>query len=56
LINAGNLAVENGAFDAKMFSNPCGQIRKATECISISGDQFSPAGFDVCQRTEAINL
>jgi hypothetical protein len=32
---------------AKMFSDPCGEIDKATEDVSVSRNQFSFAGFDV---------
>jgi hypothetical protein len=28
-INTSNLAIQNGAFNAKMFSDPCGQIGSA---------------------------
>jgi hypothetical protein len=51
-----NLAVEYGAFNVQMFSDPCGEIREATEGISISGDQFSLTGFNVSERTKAVNL
>jgi hypothetical protein len=49
-------AVENGAFNFEVFSNPCSEIRKATESISVSGDQFSMAGLNVSESTETINL
>jgi hypothetical protein len=56
IINASNLAVEYGAFNVQMFSDPCGEIREATEGISISGDQFSLTGFNVSERAKAVNL
>jgi hypothetical protein len=40
-----------------MFSDPRGQIRKAAECIPISGDQFPAAGLDVrrCWKPSIFN-
>jgi hypothetical protein len=35
-INAGNLAVEDSTFNWKMFRDPHGEIRKATEHVSIA--------------------
>jgi hypothetical protein len=55
-IEAGNLAVENGAFDAKMFGNPSSQLRESPEHISVSRDEFALTGLDVGESAEAIHL
>src|SRR5262249_38864345 len=50
------LANEHCAFHVEMFSDPRCKIREATECVSIPRNQLSFAGFDVCERTKAVNL
>jgi len=50
IIDACNLAIEDGAFHAKMVRDPCREIRKATECISVSVDQFTAASLDIRKR------
>jgi hypothetical protein len=42
IINASNLAVENGAFNFEVFSNPCSEIRKAAKRISVSSRPIVP--------------
>jgi len=39
-----------------MFGDPRGEIGKAPECISISGDQFSLTCFDVRESTKPIDF
>src|SRR5215475_3689634 len=56
IIDAGNLAIKHCTFDAKMFSNRGGEIREATEDVSVSRNQFSLAGLDVSQCAESIDL
>src|SRR5262249_13774995 len=55
-IHAGNLAVEHGTFNVKVFSDPCRKIRKAAEGVSISGDEFTSACRDMRERPKAIDL
>jgi hypothetical protein len=54
IVNASNLAVEYGAFNMKMFGDPSSKIRKATEDISIPGNQLPLAGFDVSESAKTI--
>jgi hypothetical protein len=56
LINAGNLAVEDGALNPQVFSDPCGEICKATEHVSVARDQFSFAILNVRQCSKTIDL
>jgi hypothetical protein len=51
LIDASNLAVEYRTFDAKVFSDLRGQVCRATECVSVSGDQFAATGLHVRKRS-----
>jgi hypothetical protein len=51
-IEASYLAIEDGAFDAKVFGDPLRQLRESPEDVSISGDQFAFAGLDVGERAE----
>src|SRR5262245_60217891 len=39
-----------------MFSDPCCEISKATEDVSVSGDQLSLAGVEIGQRSESVDL
>src|SRR5262245_58885982 len=55
-INAGNLTVENGAFDPEIFREPNRQLRKAVEDVSVSRNQFGLAGLNMRQGTETIDL
>jgi hypothetical protein len=41
IIDAGNLTIKNCTLNLKMFGNPCGEISKAVECISVPADEFS---------------
>jgi hypothetical protein len=47
VIDTGNLAIEDGTFNAKMFGNPPSEFCKAAEDISIPGDQFTPVYLDM---------
>jgi len=38
VIDTGNLPIEDGTFNVKMFRDPGGEIRKAAEGVSISGN------------------
>ena len=40
----------------KVFSDPCGEIRKAAEHISVSGDQFTMAVIDVSESAESVDF
>ena len=40
----------------KVFSDPCGEIHEAAECVSVSGDELPLTGIDVGQRPEAVDL
>jgi hypothetical protein len=51
-----NLAVEHCTFQAEMFSDPCGEICKATEHVSVARDQFSFAILNVRQYSKTIDL
>jgi hypothetical protein len=48
--------IEDCAFHAKVFCDPCGQIGKAVKGVSVSRDQFSLAGLDMSERTKAVDL
>jgi hypothetical protein len=39
-----------------MFSDLRGKVREATECVSVPGDQFTPASFDTRQGSKTIDL
>jgi hypothetical protein len=56
LVEAGDLAIENGAFDSQMFGDPRRQLRESSEDVSISRDQFAFARLDVGERAEAVHL
>src|SRR2546426_3372826 len=43
-------------FQPDIARDPCSQIRKTAERVSVSGNQFTLAVLDVCQRPEAIHL
>ena len=55
-VEAGDLAVENGVFDSKMFGDPGRQLRESAEHVSISGDQFAFAVLDMGESAEAVHL
>jgi hypothetical protein len=48
--------IEDCAFHAKVFCDPCGEISKATKHVPISGDQFTATGLDVSERSKAVYL
>jgi hypothetical protein len=39
-----------------VFSDPLGKIRKASEDISVSGEQSPLAALDVCQCTKPVDF
>jgi hypothetical protein len=56
IIEAANFAIEHGAINAEMFSNPRGKLRETMERIPISRNQFPSPVLDVSQRPEAVEL
>src|SRR5262249_18433510 len=56
IIDTGNLAIYDDAFNAEEFGDPCSKIRKATEYVSVPGDQFTMAGFDMRQCPKTVDL
>jgi hypothetical protein len=56
MIHAGNLAIENSAFDFDVFRDPAGEFHKAAKCVSISGNQFTLAVLQMRQCPEPIDL
>ena len=56
LVEAGNLAIEDSVFDSKMLRDPCGEIRKAVENVSVSRDEFAFTVLEVCESAEAVYL
>jgi hypothetical protein len=55
-IDTRDLAIEHCTFNAKMFSDPVGKIREPAKRVSVSGDQFALAVFDVSKRSKAVHL
>src|SRR5262245_32536474 len=55
-IDAGNLAIENSAFNLEVFSDPFAEICKTAKYVSIPRNQFSLAGLDVSKCAESIDL
>ena len=43
-------------FPLEMFSNPCGEIRKATEDVSIARDKLAFTILNMCQGAKTIDL
>jgi hypothetical protein len=39
VVQAADLAIEDGAINAKMFGDPSSKVRESAENVSISGDQ-----------------
>jgi len=56
IINARNLAIEDRGFNLQMFSDPGGEIRKASEDISFPRNQFTLSRFNVCECAETVDL
>jgi hypothetical protein len=40
-VNAGNLAIQNGAINANVFRDPSGQLGKSVEHVAIARNQFA---------------
>jgi hypothetical protein len=55
-IDVRNLTVDYCTFNVKVFTDPRGEIRKATEDVSVSRNQFTFATLDVSERTKAVDL
>jgi hypothetical protein len=55
-IEAANLAIGHGAFNAEVFGDPRRKLGETVERISIPGNQFSLAALDMRERPEAVNL
>src|SRR5262249_7413656 len=51
-----NLTIEDCAVNVKMFGYPSCKFRKASEDVSISGDELALAVLDMCEAAKTINL
>jgi len=40
----------------RCFSDPCGKMRKTTEDVSVSGDQFSVGRLNMTEGAKAVDL
>jgi len=55
-IEAANFAIKHGAFNSKVFGDPCCKFGESSEGVSVSRDEFTLPVLDVCQGAETINL
>src|ERR1041384_2024327 len=56
IIDTRDLPIENGPLNFDVFSEPGGELGKTAECVSIPGDQFPSAVFQVRQCAESIDF
>jgi hypothetical protein len=55
-VETGNLAIENSAFNSKMFCDPGCEFGETAKDVSVPGDQFAFTGLEVGESTEPVHF